>query len=145
MLFPARWRGWCRNIRGRSRCTRGSRHGRASPLTSSRSGASRSTSTTSSGIIQNWTFSDLENGMSHALRSAILLLGFAHAALSPLPAAAQEYPAREIRSICNFAAGSGADILVRYYSDRLAGAQGDLATEYVRRATPTRWPPPPKR
>jgi len=27
-------------------------------------------------------------------------------------ASAQEYPAREIRSICNFAAGSGADIIV---------------------------------
>ena len=33
---------------------------------------------------------------------------------------AQDYPAREIRSICNFTAGSGADIIVRYYSDRLA-------------------------
>src|SRR5947199_7298763 len=65
------------------------------------------------------------------------------------PAQAQEYPAREIRSICNFAAGSGADILVRYYSDRLArlagkpvlvenkvGAQGNIATEYVARAKP---------
>src|SRR6266699_2991946 len=65
------------------------------------------------------------------------------------PVGAQEYPAREIRSICNFAAGSGADILVRYYSDRLArlagkpvlvenkvGAQGNIATEYVARAKP---------
>src|SRR5258708_18956898 len=87
--------------------------------------------------------------MSHALRSTVLLLGFVPVALSPLPAAAQEYPAREIRSICNFAAGSGADILVRYYSDRLArlagkpvfvenkvGAQGNIATEYVARSKP---------
>ena len=87
--------------------------------------------------------------MSHTLRCTILLLGFVPVALSPLPAAAQEYPAREIRSICNFAAGSGADILVRYYSDRLArlagkpvlvenkvGAQGNIATEYVARAKP---------
>jgi tripartite-type tricarboxylate transporter receptor subunit TctC len=62
-------------------------------------------------------------------------------------AAAQEYPAREIRSICNFSAGSGADILVRYYSDRLSrlagrpvvvenkvGAQGNIATEFVARS-----------
>jgi tripartite-type tricarboxylate transporter receptor subunit TctC len=56
----------------------------------------------------------------------------------------QDYPAREIRSICNFAPGSGADIIVRYYSDQLArlagkpvivenkpGAQGTIATAYV--------------
>ena len=59
-------------------------------------------------------------------------------------AAAQEYPAREIRSICNFAPGSGADIIVRWYSDRLSrlagkpvvvenkpGAQGLIATDFV--------------
>jgi len=59
-------------------------------------------------------------------------------------AAAQEYPVREIRSICNFAPGSGADIIVRWYSDRLArlagkpvvvenkpGAQGLIATDFV--------------
>ena len=64
-------------------------------------------------------------------------------------ASAQEYPAREIRSICNFAAGSGADIIVRYYSDRLSklagkpvvvenkpGAQGLLATDYVAKSKP---------
>src|ERR1041384_6268589 len=41
-----------------------------------------------------------------------------------LAAQAQDYPAREIRSICNFAAGSGADIVVRYYSDQLAKLAG---------------------
>jgi len=64
-------------------------------------------------------------------------------------AAGQDYPAREIRSICNFAAGSGADIVVRYYSDALAklagkpvlvenkpGAQGLLATDYVAKSKP---------
>jgi tripartite-type tricarboxylate transporter receptor subunit TctC len=64
-------------------------------------------------------------------------------------ALAQEYPAREIRSICNFAPGSGADIIVRYYSDRLAklagkpvlvenkpGAQGLLATDFVAKSKP---------
>jgi tripartite-type tricarboxylate transporter receptor subunit TctC len=64
-------------------------------------------------------------------------------------AVGQDYPTREIRSICNFAAGSGADIVVRYYSDALAklagrpvivenkpGAQGLLATDYVAKSKP---------
>jgi tripartite-type tricarboxylate transporter receptor subunit TctC len=62
---------------------------------------------------------------------------------------AQEYPAREIRSICNFAPGSGADIIVRYYSDQLAklsgkpvivenrpGAQGSIASAFVAKSAP---------
>src|SRR6476620_9381563 len=66
-----------------------------------------------------------------------------------LPAAAQDYPSREIRSICNFTAGSGADIIVRYYSDRLArlagkpvvvenkpGAQGAVANDFVAKSKP---------
>jgi len=70
-------------------------------------------------------------------------------ALFPALAAAQDYPAREIRSICNFAAGSGADIVVRYYSDQLAklagkpvivenrpGAQGSVASAYVAKSAP---------
>ena len=61
----------------------------------------------------------------------------------------QEYPARDIRSVCNFAPGSGADIIVRYYSEKLArvagkpvivenkpGAQGLLATDYVAKSKP---------
>src|SRR5688572_13650033 len=64
-------------------------------------------------------------------------------------AAAQDYPAREIRSICNFAAGSGADIIVRYYSEQLAklagkpvivenrpGAQGAVASGFVAKSAP---------
>ena len=64
-------------------------------------------------------------------------------------AAAQDYPARDIRSICNFTAGSGADIVVRYYSDKLSklagkpvvvenrpGAQGLVATDFVAKAKP---------
>jgi tripartite-type tricarboxylate transporter receptor subunit TctC len=75
-------------------------------------------------------------------------LGLA-AALVAGAAAAQDYPAREIRSVCNFAPGSGADIIVRYYSDKLArlagkpvvvenkpGAQGLLATDYVAKSKP---------
>ena len=69
----------------------------------------------------------------------------------PAPARrfAQDYPAREIRSICNFSAGSGADIIVRFYSDRLSklagkpvvvenkpGAQGALASDVVAKSKP---------
>ena len=84
--------------------------------------------------------------MSHALKNAIFVLALIPAGIPP-GAAAQDYPAREIRSICNFSAGSGADILVRYYSDRLSklagkpvvvenkvGVQGSIATEYVARS-----------
>src|SRR5262245_30753852 len=62
---------------------------------------------------------------------------------------AQDYPAREIRTICPFAPGTGADIVVRYYASKLAdiagkpvitenrpGAQGLLGTEAVARAKP---------
>src|SRR5262245_42931702 len=70
-------------------------------------------------------------------------------ALAAPLAAAQDYPLREIRSVCNFAAGSGADIVVRFYSDALAklagkpvlvdnkpGAQGLVATDFVAKSRP---------
>jgi tripartite-type tricarboxylate transporter receptor subunit TctC len=59
------------------------------------------------------------------------------------------YPAGPVRSICPFAAGSGADIKVRFYSSKLSavtgkpvivenkpGALGNIATEMVARAKP---------
>src|SRR5262245_37493134 len=77
------------------------------------------------------------------MKNAIVLL----AAALPFCTAAQDYPSREIRSICNFSAGSGADIVVRYYSDKLAklagkpvvvenrtGVQGNIASEFVARS-----------
>ena len=54
--------------------------------------------------------------MRAGLKPALL----AFFALAASLAAAQDYPAREIRSLCNFGAGSGADIVVRFYSDRLS-------------------------
>ena len=81
-------------------------------------------------------------------RLGALLVGIC-AALASASADAQDYPAREIRAICSFAAGSGGDILVRYYSDRLSklsgkpvivenkvGAQGVIGTEYAARSKP---------
>jgi tripartite-type tricarboxylate transporter receptor subunit TctC len=75
---------------------------------------------------------------------AAALLGI----VAPL-AAAQDYPVREIRSLCNFGPGSGADIIVRFYSDRLSklagrpvivenkpGANGALATDALAKSRP---------
>ncbi|MGQ0651999.1 MAG: Bug family tripartite tricarboxylate transporter substrate binding protein [Betaproteobacteria bacterium] len=84
------------------------------------------------------------------MKIGINAFGLIVSLLAPCCAAlAQDYPAREIRSICNFAAGSGADIIVRFYSDRLAklagkpvvvenkpGVQGTLATDFVARSKP---------
>jgi len=83
------------------------------------------------------------------LRTLTLFLAALLAPAFAAPAAAQDYPAREIRSICNFSAGSGADIVVRYYSDRLSrlagkpvvvenrpGAQGLVATDFVAKSKP---------
>ena len=64
-------------------------------------------------------------------------------------AAAQDYPAREIRSLCNYAPGSGADLIVRFYSDRLSklagrpvivenrvGANGTIASDALAKSRP---------
>jgi tripartite-type tricarboxylate transporter receptor subunit TctC len=82
-----------------------------------------------------------------ARRAAIVLL--CASGLSASPAGAQDYPAREIYSVVNFGPGSGMDIMIRYYSAKLAalagkpvvvvnkpGAQGNIATEYLVRAKP---------
>src|SRR5262245_66138131 len=77
------------------------------------------------------------------------LLAIAVLVLAASLAAAQDYPVRELRSICNFAPGSGADIVVRFYSDKLAklagkpvvvenkpGANGAIATGELARSRP---------
>ena len=64
-------------------------------------------------------------------------------------ARAEDYPAREIHVICAFPAGSGADVLVRYFAEKLrvlagkpvivenkVGAAGNIAAEYTARAKP---------
>jgi tripartite-type tricarboxylate transporter receptor subunit TctC len=80
--------------------------------------------------------------MSKALLIASLVLASS-------TVAAQDYPSRDIRSICNFAPGSGADVIVRFYSERLAklagqpvvvdnkpGANGGIATGELAKAKP---------
>ena len=67
----------------------------------------------------------------------------------PAGANAQAYPSQDIRLICAFPAGSGADVLVRYFGEKLrpvanrtvivenkSGAGGNIAMEYVARSKP---------
>lgn len=64
-------------------------------------------------------------------------------------AVAQQYPNQDIHLICGYPAGSGADVIVRYYAEKLrgitgrtilvenkVGALGNIATEYTARAKP---------
>jgi tripartite-type tricarboxylate transporter receptor subunit TctC len=80
---------------------------------------------------------------------ALALLAVGFFALAAPFAAAQEYPTREIRSLCNYAPGSGADLIVRFYSDRLSklagrpvivenrvGANGTIASDALAKSRP---------
>ena len=85
-------------------------------------------------------------------RQAVGLLG--GAAATPLfapfvHAQADDYPSRDIKVVCAFPTGSGADVLARYYAegmkpafsrpiiiDNRVGAGGNFATNYVARAKP---------
>jgi tripartite-type tricarboxylate transporter receptor subunit TctC len=80
------------------------------------------------------------------LRSLALCLA---AGLAAAAAAAQQYPSQDIRVVCSFPAGSGADVLVRYFAEKLrpivkrtvivenkVGAQGNIGTEYVAKSRP---------
>ena len=64
-------------------------------------------------------------------------------------AKAQAYPSQDIHFICGFTAGSGADLIVRFFANKMQpilgktiivenkpGAIGNIATEYVARAKP---------
>ena len=67
----------------------------------------------------------------------------------PGGASAQQYPAQDIHFICAFPPGSGADVLVRYFAEKVrpltgkniivencAGAGGNIALTYSARARP---------
>ena len=62
---------------------------------------------------------------------------------------AADYPSREVKFVCAFPAGSGADVYVRYFAERMrpafkrtiivenrAGANGNIASTYVARSKP---------
>ena len=81
-------------------------------------------------------------------RTIAALFAIATAVVS-LEAHAQQYPSQDIHVICAYPAGSGADIFVRWYAERLRpltgrniivenkpGAISNVATEYVARAKP---------
>ena len=66
-----------------------------------------------------------------------------------LPALAQDYPTRDIHAICTFPAGTGADVYVRFFSDKLSvlagkpvivdnrgGAFGNIGTEAAAHSKP---------
>jgi tripartite-type tricarboxylate transporter receptor subunit TctC len=70
--------------------------------------------------------------------------------VAAFPVRAQTYPAQDLRFISAFGAGTGADLLARYFADKIRpmvggraiivenrpGALGHIATEYVARAKP---------
>jgi len=71
------------------------------------------------------------------------------AASLPAAAGAQQYPSQDIHLISGFAPGSGADVMVRYFGEKLRvlsgratvvenkpGANGNIAIEYTARAKP---------
>ena len=53
---------------------------------------------------------------SYLAGSAAMLAGMAHC---PVGARAQAYPSQDIHFICGFAAGSGADIIVRFFAEKM--------------------------
>jgi len=69
--------------------------------------------------------------------------------LGSLPARAQDYPTQDIHVICTFPAGTGADIYVRYFSEKMSalagkpvivdnkgGAMGNIGTEAAAKSRP---------
>jgi len=75
--------------------------------------------------------------------------GLAAAASGGRHAFAQAYPSQDVHFVCGFAAGSGADIIVRFFAEKMRqvmgrniivdnkpGALGNIATEYVARSKP---------
>ena len=82
-------------------------------------------------------------------RAAAVVL--AAGALSVLPSnvGAQDYPSQDVRFVCAFPAGSGADVIVRYFAEKMRplvrrtvlvenkpGAGGNIAAEYMVRSRP---------
>ncbi|MCC6949698.1 MAG: hypothetical protein IT539_18230 [Bradyrhizobiaceae bacterium] len=66
----------------------------------------------------------LKSGNLHPLGLCGLLAAFTVAVLAASPAAAQEYPAKDIRMIVPFSAGSGADAAARQIATRLSEKLG---------------------
>jgi tripartite-type tricarboxylate transporter receptor subunit TctC len=87
-----------------------------------------------------------KSGMGSVLLTGLLVIGGAGGALAQ---DAASYPTKDVKFICAFPAGSGADIFVRFFAKQLepimkktiivenrAGASGNLATRAIARARP---------
>ena len=87
--------------------------------------------------------------LDRPLRNVASAIAFAAMALVPAAAQAQDYPSQDIRFICGFPAGSGADVLVRYFGEKVrqvanrtiivenkVGAAGNIAAVYTARSKP---------
>jgi tripartite-type tricarboxylate transporter receptor subunit TctC len=83
------------------------------------------------------------------IRSVLSAAALATLVFAPIGASAQQYPDRDIHFICVFPPGSGADVLVRYFAEKVrpltgknvvvenrSGAGGNIGIEYVARAKP---------
>jgi tripartite-type tricarboxylate transporter receptor subunit TctC len=83
------------------------------------------------------------------MKVASHLLAICAAALVSSAAPAQQYPSQDIHIICAVPPGSGADVLVRFFAEKLrpitgrtiivenkVGALGNIAAEYTARAKP---------
>ena len=86
--------------------------------------------------------------MTHLTRRQFAI-GASAASLFPSRALAQNYPSQDLHLICAFPPGSGADVIVRFFGERLRvitkrtvvvdnkpGASGLIATEAIARAKP---------
>src|SRR5690554_2217760 len=93
------------------------------------------------GLLKQQTYNRL-------LRTAPIV-ALAVLAMAATDARAQQYPERDIHFICAFPPGSGADLLVRYFAEKLrpltgkniivenrAGDGGNIALTHVARAKP---------
>lgn len=82
------------------------------------------------------------------MRGILLAAGMSLVTLA-CPASAQEYPTREVKLVCGFVAGSGADIIHRFIAKQLQaisgrtfivenrpGAAGNIASTYVAKSKP---------
>jgi tripartite-type tricarboxylate transporter receptor subunit TctC len=89
----------------------------------------------------------MNNRSKWLLQCAVMTAGLM--VIVPHAVQAQGYPSQDIRLICAFPPGSGADVLVRYFGEKLrpivgrtvlvenkSGAGGNIATEYVARSKP---------
>lgn len=91
----------------------------------------------------------MNQGWKRVTRRAALALAAAAITAAPAAYADDQYPSRNITFVCGFPAGSGADVLVRYFAEKVApvagqtiivenktGAAGNIAAQYTAKSKP---------